>query len=143
MTRLDFREEELYGKIISMEKVMNRHENRKQAMILIYQNLIFPRELEELLEEDDALREDEYMLDVIRHVYTEKDRYISYLSKVLDDWKFERLGYIEQAILLAGCAEFDLKQVEMPVIIDEYVRLAKEFCDTDSYKLINGVLDRV
>ncbi|MBO7702912.1 MAG: transcription antitermination factor NusB, partial [Solobacterium sp.] len=27
--------------------------------------------------------------------------------------------------------------------IDEYVRLAKKYCDSDSYKLINGVLDKI
>ena len=29
------------------------------------------------------------------------------------------------------------------LIIDEYIELTKEYCDSDSYKLINGVLDRV
>jgi N utilization substance protein B len=62
---------------------------------------------------------------------------------VLEGWSFDRLGCIEQAILLNGCAEFDLKQVEAAVIIDEYVRLAKKYCDSDSYRLINGVLDRI
>ena len=45
--------------------------------------------------------------------------------------------------MLMGCAEFDMKQLEMNVIIDEYVRLAKKYCEPDSYKLINGVLDRI
>lgn len=124
---------------------MNRHENRKQAMILVYQYLIFPRPIEELLdtEEAETLKEDTYIMSMIHKAIEEKDRYVSYLNQVLEDWTFERLGYIEQAILLCGCAEFDLKEVEAPVIIDEYIRLTKEYCDTDSYKLINGVLDRV
>ena len=43
--------------------------------------------------------------------------------------------------LLNGCAEFDLKTIEAPVIIDESVEMAKKFCDEDTYKLINSVLD--
>ncbi|MBP3892077.1 MAG: transcription antitermination factor NusB [Solobacterium sp.] len=125
---------------------MRRHENRKNGMILVYQYLIFPRSLDLLVEDNpdyEDILKDDYMMEVIKTATKEKERYVSYLSQVLDDWKFDRLGYIEQAILLCGCAEFDLKKVEAPVIIDEYVRLAKEYCDTDSYKLINGVLDRV
>lgn len=55
--------------------------------------------------------------------------------------KFDRLGRIEQAILLNGCSEFDLKKTEAAVIIDESVQLAKKYCDADTYKLINSVLD--
>ena len=62
---------------------------------------------------------------------------------MLENWHFDRLGLIEQALILCGCAEFDLKEVEASVIIDEYIELAKKYCDEDSYKLINGVLDRI
>lgn len=125
---------------------MNRHEYRKKAMFCVYQYLIKERELEDLLLDNftnKQLEEDTYMKDVVRYAIQEKERYIGYLNQVLDTWRFDRLGYIEQAILLCGCAEFDLKQIETPVIIDEYIVLTKEFCDSDSYKLINGVLDRV
>lgn len=56
-------------------------------------------------------------------------------------WRFERLGLLEQAILLLSCAELEFADVDKVVIVNEAVELAKEFCDSDSYKLINGVLD--
>ena len=34
-----------------------------------------------------------------------------------------------------------MKQTQAAVIIDEYVELAKKFCDEDAYRLINRVLD--
>lgn len=126
--------------------MLNRHEARKKAMIAVYQYLLYNREIDELLEnnfEEKELQEDPYIQKVIEHAIQEKDRYSNYLNQVLDSWSFERLGYIEQAILLCGCAEFDLKEIEAPIIIDEYIELTKEYCDSDSYKLINGVLDRV
>lgn len=125
---------------------MNRHESRKKAMICVYQYLVKERDINELLKDSFTVKQlesDEYIKRVVFTAITEKDRYIGYLNQVLDSWRFERLGFIEQAILLCGCAEFDLKEIETPIIIDEYINLSKEFCDAESYKLINGVLDRV
>ena len=126
--------------------MLNRHEARKKAMIVVYQYLLYNRSIDELLEnnfEEKELQEDPYIQKVIERAIQEKDRYSNYLNQVLDSWSFERLGFIEQAILLCGCAEFDLKEIEAPIIINEYIELTKEYCDSDSYKLINGVLDRV
>ncbi len=125
---------------------MNRHENRKNAMFCTYQYLINPRDIQELIESNydfDLHKEDPYIEKVIETAINNRDRYAGYINQVLEDWKFSRLGYIEQAILLCGCAEFDLKETETPVVIDEYIILTKEYCDPESYKLINGVLDRV
>ena len=57
--------------------------------------------------------------------------------------RFTVEGYVEQAILLAACAEFDLKITQAPIIINEAVELAKIYCDDTAFKLINGVLDRL
>ncbi len=125
---------------------MKRHENREKATICIYQYLICRRDLDELIEDNidaEERAEDTYILNVIRQSAANIDRYAGYINAVLEGWSFDRLGSVEQAILLNGCAEFDLKQIEMNVIIDEYVRIAKKYCEPDSYKLINGVLDRI
>jgi N utilization substance protein B len=124
---------------------MTRHINREKAMFAVYQNQILPRPIEELIRDNFSAdeEEDSYMLRVVRNAIENTDRYHGYIDEVLEGWTFDRLGAIEQAILLNGCAEFDLKEVLAAVIIDEYVRLAKKYCDADSYKLINGVLDRI
>ena len=123
---------------------MTRHINREKAMYATYQNQIMTRPLKELIEANFGDEEaDEYITKVIETAINNTERYHGYIDEVLDNWTFDRLGVIEQAIVLNGCAEFDLKQVEAAVIIDEYVRLAKKYCDDDSYKLINGVLDRI
>ena len=61
----------------------------------------------------------------------------------LIDWDYERLGYIEQAILLLGIVEITLLGYDKPIVIDEAIILAKEYCDEDTYKLINGILDQL
>ena len=122
---------------------MKRHESREKGMITVYQYLLFRRDLDELIDDNFEDKEDEYILQAVRTAALNEERYIGYLNRVLEGWTFDRLGVIEQAIMLMGCVEFDMKQLEMNVIIDEYVRLAKKYCEPDSYKLINGVLDRI
>ncbi len=123
---------------------MNRHEERKNAMITVYQYLLTERDLDELIENTFDREEkdiDPYFLHVIHTAVDNKARFASYINDVLTDWTFDRLGMIEKAILLNGCAEFELKEMSAAIIINESVELAKEFCDEDAYKLVNRVLD--
>ncbi len=124
---------------------MNRHKERECAMMVTYQYLLVARDIDELIE--DAFQKpvkevDPYFVDVIHDAIDNMDKYHGYIDEVLKKgWTFNRLGAIEKAILLNGCAEFDLKQTEAAVIIDESVDMAKKYCDSDTYKLINSVLD--
>ena len=123
---------------------MNRHEEREKAMITVYEDLLAERDLDELIEDTYQMKVEEvdpYFVDVIRTAIKNKDRYAGYINEVLKDWTFDRLGMIEKAILLNGCAEFDLKQLSAAVIIDESVEMARKYCDKDAYKLMNRVLD--
>ncbi|NLH63055.1 MAG: transcription antitermination factor NusB [Erysipelotrichaceae bacterium] len=123
---------------------MNRHELREKAMITVYQYLLVERNIDELIEDTFAMPKNEidpYFIEIIHQSIENEERYHAYIDNVLKDWEFDRLGRIEQAILLNGCSEFDLKKTEAAVIIDESVQLAKKYCDADTYKLINSVLD--
>ena len=124
---------------------MNRHDQRENAMITVYQYLIVQRDIHAFI--NDVFKVDEseidpYFIDIINTSITNEDRYRKYIDAVLKKgWSYDRLGLIEKAILLNGCAEFDLKKTESAVIIDQYVQLAKRYCDSDTYKLVNSVLD--
>ncbi len=124
---------------------MTRSEQREKAMITVYQYLLMKRDIDELIEnvyEVPSAEIDQYFRNVITYSVNNEERYAGYIGQVLKTgWSYERLGCIEKAILLNGCSEFDLKQVQAAVIIDEAVELAKKYCDSDTYKLINSVLD--
>ncbi len=124
---------------------MNRHELREKAMITVYQYLLAERDVDELIEnnfEAPVAEIEPYFVEIVQTSVANQKRYAEYIDKVLvDGWHYDRLGLIEQSILLNGCAEFDLKKTEAAVIIDESVQLAKKYCDADTYKLINSVLD--
>ena len=51
---------------------------------------------------------------------------------------------VERAILRAGTFELSAcPEVPFKVVLDEYIGLAKTFGAENSYKYVNGVLDRV
>ena len=124
---------------------MNRHQLREKLMICIYQSQLLKKQLKETVSDNfESLEEiEEYGKRLISCVSTEKERFIEYINAVLDDWTFDRLGYLEQSILLLACAEFDQKELSAQVIMDEAINLTKKYCDDNTYKLINGVLDRL
>lgn len=125
---------------------MNRHNQREKAMICLYQHLLVKQTVMVSVEDvmDRSIEElDDFSRILVLETLKNKERYIEYINEVLKDWKFDRLGVLEQAILLMACSEFDHKTASAAVIIDESVRLAKSYCDEDTYKLINGVLDRL
>lgn len=60
------------------------------------------------------------------------------------DRAVDRLDPVERAVLRAGAYELKERQdVPARVVIAEWVALAKSFGATDSFRYVNGVLDRV
>lgn len=88
-----------------------------------------PQFLGELVRGVDARRED-------------VDRMIgAALSK---DWPLDRLEAVLRAILRAGAWELlSRPDIDAPVIITEYVKIAEAFFEGGEPKLANGVLDRL
>lgn len=70
----------------------------------------------------------------------ELDEYVTPLI----DRDLDKLDKIERSLLLIGCYELKYNQ-EIPwrVVVNESVELAKVFGAEDSYKYINGVLDKL
>lgn len=61
-----------------------------------------------------------------------------------DDWPLSRLDSTVRAILRAGTFELlERRDVPVPVIVTEYVEIAKAFFEDEEPKLVNAVLDRI
>lgn len=125
---------------------MNRSQKREQAIICVYQSLVLDADIYEVINnniEDDQVKRDLFFLNITANVI----EHLEYLKNVIDDklqgWDFDRLGYVEQAILLVGVAELLSEEADKAVIINEAVEYTKKYADYDSYKLINGVLDKL
>lgn len=60
------------------------------------------------------------------------------------DWPLERLEAVLRAILRAGAWELlSRPDIDAPVVISEYVKIAEAFFDGGEPKLANGVLDNL
>lgn len=124
--------------------VMNRHEYRVKLVFALYQSLLLNKEISKSVEDNfDDEEKNEYVTILENDLIIHKDNYIEEISLHLKKWTFERLSYLEQAILLLACAEIKNEIASKNIIIDEAVRIAKMYCDEKSYQYINGVLDNL
>ena len=122
---------------------MSRRKARKKAMIFVYQTLL--REaINQEIDRDAFLHLEPEFKSVIAHIFKEKNELIEFINDELYECEFERLGYIEQAILLLACGEAIIMATPKTALINEAVELSKAYGDQDdTYKLINATLDKV
>ena len=124
---------------------------RQKAIICVYQNLIVDAswtDMKNYIKADHQLiegaRADEFCIQLIENVHKNKDNYIQVIEKQLKKgWSFNRLNKMEAAILLVSTSELLDSDLDKSIIINEAVINAKEYCDEDSYKFINGVLNDI
>ena len=112
-------------------------------MVALYQHVLLGVDIFSYLSEEKVELADEFVLSISEEIFRNEKKLISELNDKLNDWTFDRLGKIEAAILLLGAAEIKSKVNDKALAINEAVNLAKEYCDEDSYKLINATLDRL
>ena len=125
---------------------MNRHETRELAMTSLYQSFLLEKDIKRVLLENDKIgnKVSPFLYTITIDATSHLDAYVERVNQVLkDEWKFERLGYIEQAILVIALCELEFETAQRQVVIDEAIVLAKKYCDDDTYRFINGVLDKL
>ena len=125
---------------------MNRHSTRELAMTCLYQSFLLKKDIKMVVFENSPNGNEisPFLYTITIDAIKNKNKYVKQINKVLKEgWNFDRLGYIEQAILIAAACEIDFETAQKNIIIDEAITLAKKYCDDDTYRLINGVLDRL
>lgn len=123
----------------------SRHELREMGMRSLYQSFLLNKDIKQCVYDNCGINEiDSFLYTITIDAMKYKDIYIEKINHSLtQDWEFKRLGYVEQAILILACCELDLDVSPRAIVIDEAVTLAKKYCDEETYKLINGVLDHL
>ena len=61
----------------------------------------------------------------------------------LNNWKWERLPLLTQAILLMSYAHMKVETIEKRIVIDVAVNLAKKYIEPKQGKFVNAILDGV
>ncbi len=101
---------------------------------------------EEAVEEKGIKRKEviEYassLLDAVMENLTEID---SLISQHLEDWRFDRLGYIERNALRLGTAELLYMNPPDPGrVFSDYIDLVKKYADQKAGRFFNGVLSKI
>ena len=99
---------------------MNRHEMRVLAMQCVYQHLLLGKDIRKCLFEalDGQNEVDGYLYSLTITTCAHEDEYRERISQYLrDDWSFDRLSLVEQAILNMLLSYFVKSMTKNPVHI--------------------------
>lgn len=78
---------------------------------------------------------------LLTQIIAHRDAADSLLERVLQHWSLERMGQVEVAVCYLGLHELRAGELPVEVILDEAVRLGKEYAGDESAAFINGLLD--
>lgn len=129
--------------------MVSRNKIQELSVFALYQYLFYYSyqerpSLKEIIEsvfECPSKECDEFAKNLIKLAIKNADSSIKDISAYLKDWAFDRLNYLEQAILLSAYTQNKYMEQPKTIAINVAVDLAKKYCDDNSYKFINGVLD--
>lgn len=112
-------------------------------MIVLYQMLL-REDIHQEYDDEALLGLDNDFQKVIHYIQGDKEELIELINDHLVDWQFDRLGFIEQAILLLSCGEAIVLKTPKTVLMNEAIEMTKVYGEMDdTYKLINATLDKV
>jgi N utilization substance protein B len=129
--------------------ILARRKARRLAMLLVFAQLhsgYGPLETEQLLATMARSWRDlpDFCRELVRAVDEHRADLEADLQCALENWRLDRIGTVEHALLLLGAAEIScFPDIPPRVTLNEYIELAKRYCDAQAPAFINGVLDRI
>ena len=137
-----------------MEKISRNQENFI-IMTVIYDELsdytlgnnkLF-RDVDEIITEVSEIPFKEHSYYVQTCITSVLDHYgemVSVFHPHLNNWKWERLPLLTQAVLLMSYAHFHyVEKIDKGIVINIAVELAKKYIEEKQAKFINAILDEV
>lgn len=130
----------------------DKTEARMLAVQAIYQSqLLDDKSSDEILREFivhfiDAQKANKEIFSIIMQTARdEKGRFVELISNHIDShWSWERLGLVEQSLLLAAVAEMNGRpETAAPIILNEFMNISKGFIGEKESKFINGILNAI
>lgn len=126
---------------------LTRHELRYKTMTILYQANLYDNnnieyDIDDIIE-NQLEEKSKFVSNIVKGVIEKKDELDNLANKYLENWKMDRLGFTDQAIV--RIAIYELLYTDTPDLtcIDEAIELAKEYSDDKVCKMINGVLDKI
>lgn len=126
--------------------VQQKRERRIKVFSYLYRVMTLQTDMAQA--QKDAFESGEFSteeLSIIDSASTNFEEIKETISKNLKTgWSWVRLASVDRAILWTAMAEKKAWNTDKPVVINEYVRITKEYgSDDDTFKLVNAILDKV
>ena len=121
------------------------------ALRCLYSLEVFPtggaeERLADVVREEGAEKTTQaFAWELLSGVKENQDYFDCLISQYANNWSLDRVAVIDRNILRLSLYEMFRKNKEIPpaVCIDEAVELAKSYGSDDSYRFINGILNKV
>jgi N utilization substance protein B len=119
---------------------VRRSDQRRAAVVALYQQDVTGRPAEQLLTRDANL----FTRELVEGVEVEREELDALIEKHAEGWTLDRIAPLERNILRVALHEL-LHRSDIPdeVAIDEAVEAAKELCSAEAPKFVNGILGAV
>ena len=119
---------------------MRRSDQRRAAVVALYQQDLTGRPLDELLDR----RATDFTRDLVEGVQSKREELDALIERHSVGWSLDRIAPLERSILRVALYELlHSEDVPAEVAIDEAVETAKELCSADAPGFVNGILGAV
>ncbi len=79
----------------------------------------------------------------VNDIAKRRDELDEQIVPFLENWKFDRIGRCTLLVLRYAIWEMLYTTTPHTIVINEAIELAKCFAEQDSYKFVNGILDKI
>ena len=119
---------------------MRRADERRAAVVALYQHEVTGRPLEEVLPRDPT----SFTRELINGTLQEQEALDALIERHSVGWPLDRIAPLERSILRVALYEM-LYRPDVPdeVAIDEAVEAAKDLCAAEAAGFVNGILGTV
>ena len=116
---------------------MSRSNQRRAAVVALYQRDVTGRPLDELVPRDAIA----FTKELVEGVERDQDALDAVIERHAVGWTLDRIAPLERSILRVALYEMQSREdIPAEVAIDEAVEAAKELCSADAPKFVNGIL---
>ena len=119
---------------------MRRADQRRAAVVALYQHEVTKRPFEDLIPGDAS----SFTRELVDGVRQNRDELDALIERYAEGWTLDRIAPLERSILRVAIYEM-LHRTDVPdeVAIDEAVEAAKELCAAEAPRFVNGILGTV
>ena len=116
---------------------MSRSDQRRAAVVALYQRDVTGRPVEELIPRDAS----PFTKELIEGTERDREALDAIIERHAVGWTLDRIAPLERSILRVALHEMQSRSdVPAEVAIDEAIEAAKELCSADAPKFVNGIL---